>query len=142
MIKKFKKMTDYINPNSDYIDKRIEALQKSSRWNTTFINTSHCDFISDLSHNIFTNIVHSTFSASYVRKFPCSDCGDKDALKDRCHGIGESRLVLMKRALERVWPDTTKEIKLKTILIAFLEEHKNTKFTFKCKPCHRKEPKS
>jgi len=44
---------------------------------------------------------------------------------------------MIKRALERVWSDTTKSI----IIIAFLEEHKYTKFTFKCHDCHKNEKK-
>jgi hypothetical protein len=72
-----------------------------------------------------------------LKKHPCSDC--KGPSKDRCHGLGEERPVLIKRALERVYPDTTKTIVLKEIIIAFLEEHKSTKFTFKCSKCHRAE---
>jgi hypothetical protein len=47
---------------------------------------------------------------------------------------------LIKRALEKVWSDKTKSIIImKEIIIAFLEEHKSTKFTFKCSSCHKKE---
>jgi hypothetical protein len=49
--------------------------------------------------------------------------------------------LLIKRALEKVWSDTTKPIIMKEIIIAFLEEHKYTKFTFKCRDCHRNEKK-
>lgn len=44
--------------------------------------------------------------------------------------------------LERVYPDTSKTIVLKEIIISFLEEHKSTKFTFKCSKCHRAEFKT
>jgi hypothetical protein len=127
----------YVNPHSAYINKRIANLRESNRWNTKISNTSHDDFINDLAHNIFTNLIRSTFTASYLKKHPCSDCSKPS--KERCHGIGEERPLLIRRALERVYPDTTHEITLKEILVAFLEEHKTTRFTFKCESCHRKE---
>ena len=133
-------MSTYRNPHSDYIDKRIADLRDSSGWNTTITNTSHEDFIRDFASNVFTNFVRSTFTAAYLKKNPCSDC--KKPSQQRCHGLGnESRPHLIKKALERVYPDTSKSITLREILIAFLEEHKTTKFTFKCTPCHKKEEK-
>lgn len=127
----------YVNPHSAYINKRIANLRESKRWNTKISNTTHDDFINDLAHNIFTNLIRSTFTGSYLRKHPCSDCSKPS--EERCHGIGEERPLLIRRALERVYPDTTQEITLKEILIAFLEEHKTTRFTFKCKSCHLNE---
>lgn len=127
----------YINPHSIYIDKRIADLKKSKKWNTKIVETSHEDFIRDFGSNVFTNFVRNTFTATYLRDYPCLDC-DKPS-KERCHGIGDERPILIKRALEKVYPDVSKTITLKEILIAFLEEHKTTKFTFKCSQCHRNE---
>ncbi len=122
--------------HSQFIDKRISDLKKSSKWNTKII-ASHEEFIKDFGSNVFTNLIRNTFTAAYLKKHPCSDCNVPS--KERCHGIGEERPILLKRALEKVYPDTTKPIVLKEILIQFLEEHKTTKFTFKCSACHRKE---
>jgi hypothetical protein len=131
----------YINPHSEYIDKRIADLQKhTEKWNTKIVETSHKDFIEDFFSNVFTNFILWTFTKAYLKKHPCSEC--KEPSEERCHGLGEERPILMKRALERVWPDTSKAICIREILIAFLEEHKTTKFTFKCKACHRAEPKA
>jgi hypothetical protein len=128
---------DNINPHCNYIDKRINDLKKSTKWNSKIVNTTHKDFIDDFSHNVFTNLIRNTFTSTYLKKHPCSDCNNPS--NERCHGIGEERPLLIKRALEKVYSDITKEIKLKDILIAFLEEHKSTKFTFKCSSCHKKE---
>jgi hypothetical protein len=125
-----------MNPHCQFIDKRISDLKKSTKWNTKII-ASHEDFIKDFGSNVFTNLIRNTFTGTYLKKHPCSDC--KEPAKERCHGIGEERPILLKRALEKVYPDTTKPIVLKEILVQFLEEHKTTKFTFKCSPCHRKE---
>ena len=123
--------------HSDFIDKRISDLKKQNKWNTKITDTSHEDFIKDFGSNVFTNFVRNTFTAAYLKKHNCSDCGNPS--KERCHGIGEERPLLIKRALEKVYPDTTKIVILKDILIQFLEEHKHTTFTFKCSECHRKE---
>lgn len=128
---------EYSNPHSSYIDKRIHDLQKSKKWNTIIVNTTHEDFITDFASNVFTNLIKNTFTNTYLKKHPCSDC--KSPSKERCHGIGEGRPLLIKRALDKVYSDISKPIKIKEILIAFLEEHKTTKFTFKCSGCHRKE---
>lgn len=125
-----------MNPHSQFIDKRISDLKKTTKWNTKII-ASHEDFIKDFGSNVFTNLIRNTFTGTYLKKHPCSDYNAPS--KERCHGIGEERPFLLKRALEKVYPDTTKPIVLKEILIQFLEEHKNTKFTFKCSACHRKE---
>ena len=68
----------------------------------------------------------------------CEDCNDNPA-ENRCHGLGDERPKLIRKALQRVYPDITKEISLKEILIAFLEEHRTTQFALKCKVCHDKE---
>jgi hypothetical protein len=127
----------YINPHSDYITKRIEALQKSPKWTSQVLASSHEEFIRDYSSNIFTNLIQATFTKTYVKRHPCTDCGGES--KERCHGDMEERPILLKRALEKVWPDPTVPIPLKTILVQFLEEHKCTKFNFKCTDCHKKE---
>jgi hypothetical protein len=125
-----------INIHSEYIDKRIIDIKKNNKWNSKLINTLHDDFIKDYSDNVFTNLIKNTFTTTYIKKFKC-EC-DEPA-KERCHGIGEERPILIKRELEKVWSDTSKEITMKEIIIAFLEEHKNTKFTFKCHNCHINE---
>ena len=73
-----------------------------------------------------------------MKKFKCN-CGNEST--DRCHGTfpGEDRKSLIKKALENVWPDISKPIIMKDIVIEFLELHKNTQFDFKCKKCHDKE---
>ena len=128
-----------LNIHSKYIDKRINDITKSNKWNSKLINTSHKDYIKDYSSSVFTNLVKNTFTNSYIKKFPCCEYGSPST--ERCHGIGEERPLLIKRALERVWSDTTKPIIMKEIIIAFLEEHKYTKFTFKCHTCHKNEKK-
>jgi hypothetical protein len=127
------------NPHSEYIDKRIEKLQMSDRLRTKITDTTHDIIIKDFSCHLFTDLIQTTFTTAYLRKHVCSDCGGKS--EHRCHGAGEERGELLKRALERVFPDTTKIISLKEIAVAFLEEHKTTRFTFKCKVCHDKEPR-
>jgi hypothetical protein len=128
-----------MNPHSEFIDKRIVDLKKSKKWNTKITDTSHDDFIKDFGSNVFTNLIRNTFTASYLKKYPCSDC--KKESNERCHGIDEERPKLIKRALEKVYPNKSDTVVLKDILVAFLEEHKYTKFTFKCTECHKKEKK-
>ena len=127
----------HVNLHSKFIDKRISDLKKSKKWNTKITETTHEDFINDFGSNVFTNFIRNTFTATYLKKHPCSDCTKPS--KERCHGMGEERPLLIKRALEKVYPDISKSVTLKEILIQFLEEHKTTKFTFKCSECHRKE---
>lgn len=124
-----------LNIHSKYIDKRINDIKKSNKWNSKIIDTSHEDFIKDYASNVFTNLIRN----SYIKKFPCNDCNSQST--ERCHGIGEERPLLIKRALEKIWIDTTKPISMKEIIIAFLEEHKYTNFTFKCHSCHKNEKK-
>ncbi len=130
----------YINPHSAYIDKRILDLKKTTKLNTKIIDTTHEDFIKDFSTCLFTNYTRTTFTAPYLKKHPCSDCGKPS--KERCHGINEDRPILIKRALEKIYPDITKTITLKEVMIQYLEEHKSTKFTFKCSQCHKNESKN
>tara|TARA_B100000902_G_scaffold364491_1_gene384496 strand:- start:12 stop:419 length:408 start_codon:yes stop_codon:yes gene_type:complete len=132
-------MMNGLNIHSEYIDKRINDIQKRNNWNSKIIDTSHEHFIKDFGSNVFTNLVRNTFTKTYLSKHLCSDCGE--CATERCHGIGEERPLLIKKALEKVWPDTKKPIMLKQIIIAFLEEHKHTSFTFKCHKCHKNEKK-
>jgi len=131
--------TTIMNLHSEFIDKRISDIRRQNKWNTNITDTTHEEFIHDFGSNVFTNLIRNTFTAAYLKKHTCSDC--KGASQERCHGIGEERPILLKRALEKVYPDITKTIPLKEIIIQFLEEHKTTKFTFKCSDCHRKEQK-
>ena len=128
-----------LNAHTKYIEKRINDIIKSKKWNSKLIDTSHEDFIKDYASNVFTNLIKDTFTKSYINKFSCSECNNPST--ERCHGIGDERPILIKRALEKVWIDTTKPIIMKEIIIAFLEEHKYTKFTFKCHICHKNEKK-
>ena len=133
-------MSAFVNPHSEYIAKRINDLHKSDRFRTKIADTPHDIIIKDFSCHLFTDLIQTTFTPAYLRKHACSDCGGQS--EHRCHGVGEERGELLKRALERVFPDTTKIISLKEIAVAFLEEHKTTRFTFKCKACHDKEPRA
>lgn len=131
-------MTVCSNPHNAYLDSRIQTIRKSKKYKTIIQGTSHNDFIEDFSSTLFTKLVNQIFTRTYVGKFACSDC-KKVRAQERCHGYNEDRPKLLKRALERVYPDTSKTIRLRTIVIAFLEEHKTTQFTFKCKQCHLNE---
>jgi hypothetical protein len=128
-----------MNQHSAFIDKRISDFKKQNKWQSYIIDTSYDDFIRDYSSCVFTNLVRNTFTRAYLNKHTCSDCGGKT--EQRCHGINEDRPILIRRALERVWPDTSVKIQMIEIVVAFLEEHKTTSFTFKCEYCHKKEPK-
>ncbi len=128
---------EYKNQHSDFIDKRISMLKKQNKWNTKITETTHENFIKDFGSNVFTNLIRNTFTSAYLKKYKCSDCNNPS--KERCHGIGEERPLLIKRALEKIYPDISKTVILKDIIIQFLEEHKSTQFTFKCSECHRKE---
>ena len=131
-------MAKVSNIHSKKFDEKIQKIRKGDRWQTVIgSGSTHESVIRDFSDCIFTNLVQSTFSRTYMKKHVCSDCAQPST--DRCHGIGEDRPVLLKKAMERVWPDTTTPIVLKDIVIAFLEEHKTTSFTFKCRQCHLKE---
>ena len=59
-------MTEF-NIHSNYIHKPI-----NNKWNSKIIDTSHEDFIKDYASNVFTNLIRNTFTASYIKQFPCS----------------------------------------------------------------------
>lgn len=131
-------MAKVANIHSKKFDEKIQRIRKGDRWQTVIgSGSTHESVVRDFSDCIFTNLVLATFSRTYMKKHSCSDCAQPST--DRCHGIGEDRPVLLKRAMARVWPDTTTPIVLKDIVIAFLEEHKSTSFTFKCHQCHLNE---
>ena len=129
-----------LNIHSEYIDKRIADLKKLRKYNSKITQTSHDDYIRDYGSNLFTNLVRDTFTATYLKKNPCSDCGKTS--NERCHGAGEDRPLLIRRALEKVYPDPSATICQQVIVIQFLEEHKHTNFTFKCSACHKNEKKT
>ena len=128
-----------MNQHSSYIDKRINDLRKQGRFQSYVIDTPHSIFIRDYAHCLFTNLIRDVFTKTYLSKHKCADCGGKAT--DRCHGVNEDRPTLIRKALERAWPDTSQKIQMIDIVVAFLEEHKNTSFTFKCNPCHKNESK-
>ena len=125
------------NEHSKYINERIERYIKKDKWNTLITNTSHKDIIRDFGSCVFTNLVRDFFTKSYLKQHNCIICNNK--AEQRCHGVGEGRLELIRRVLEKIYPDTTKTIKLKVIIIAFLFFLKYTKFNFKCEKCHKIE---
>jgi hypothetical protein len=129
-----------MNPHSKYIDRRIEDFKKGQKWNTNITNTSHDDFIRDFNTCLLTNVIRDTFKQTYLKKWPCADCGA--ASQERCHGIGEERGIMLRRALEKVYPDVSQVVKLSDIIYAFLEEHKTSSFTFKCAACHKNEKRA
>ena len=136
-----KKCLPYKNIHSDQIDKCIARTRKSTKYDLTIIDSTHEQIVSAFSTTICTNIIQkSCFTSAYLKKHPCSNCGAPST--ERCHGIGEERPVLLARACAKIYPDISIRISLKAILIAFLEEHKNTKFTFMCTDCHRKDTKA
>jgi len=118
----------------------IEVQEKIRTSDPDFwvINTSHDDFIRECSTTIFTNL-NQKICRGYKKTYTCEDCGGVP--EDGCHGIGEDRPILLRRALEKIWPDTSKKANMKDIKIAYLEEHKSTRYALKCKACHRAEGK-
>jgi len=122
-----------------YIDERIRDLPPH-QFLSKITDSTYDSVVTDYSSCMFTNLVHGRFTKTFVLKHRCADCGG--TAEQRCHGLNEERPVLLRRALARVWPDTTQTILLRTIVIAFLEEHKGTGFTFKCAGCHAAEKKT
>ena len=131
-------MTDSLH--AEYIRDRLICLKKkwdkTEKWETIIVDTTHDKFIKDCGSNIFTNLVKDFFTKTYLSKHKC-ECG-KPA-KERCHGVGEERPLLLRKALEKVYPDTSQKVKLRTIIEAFIELHIDTNLAFKCTDCHRQE---
>lgn len=121
-----------------YIDTRIRNMLRKEKFKTDDCSIGGSDewIIHWLSSNICTNYIQRLFTPTYMKKHPCA-CGNPS--QERCHGIGEERPLLLKRALHRLRGNTTKSVLLRDVVIAFFEEHKTTQFTFKCKRCHKNE---
>lgn len=130
----------YRNPHTKFINQKLREFRKLNKWRTKIYKTSHSDIIRDFSDSFFARFITTTFTRSYVSQHLCPDCGKQ--AEQRCHGVGEERPILIRRALERVYPNISKSIELKDILIAFLEEHKYTRFALKCTKCHKKETRA
>lgn len=129
-----------MNPHSGEIDRVIYRLKNSGKYRgVNIVNTSHVDFVRVYGSTVFTNLIKDTFSRSYLSRFPCDDCGAPS--KERCHGIGDERPIILRRALERIYPDISVPVALEDIVVEFLELHKPTKLTFKCSGCHAAEGK-
>jgi hypothetical protein len=124
-----------------YIRKRIEQVLPEHKLRTIIIDTPHEYIVKDFANNICTNLIHDVFTPAYLKRFPCAGCNGKS--EQRCHGKGEERPELLRRALRKVNPDITVRISLREIMVAFLEEHTlSMGFTFKCAACHKDERKS
>ena len=94
--------------------------------------------IKEFSSNTFTNYIYRTvIPDSYMKRYNCIECGEP--AKNRCHGIGEERPLLLERALNKIRANNVEKIKMIDLKIAFIEEHKNTSFDFKCVECHKNE---
>jgi hypothetical protein len=133
-----------LNPHSDEIDRIVKKIQKATRgqWNVKFQNNTHEEIVDFLSIGFFTNLVQTSFSDRYMHQFPCSGNSCEAVSTQRCHGHNESRPELIRRALKKIWPDTSKPITLREIAIEFFCQHRTTKFTFKCYTCHKAEPQN
>ena len=129
----------FTNRHSNEIDKIITNLEKNTgpKWELCFKDTTHNIVADAFCNDFFANLVQSRFTKKYLSNFVCVDCGGP--AQHRCHEIGNSRPMLLKRALETVWPDTTKTVSLREIAIEFFRQHKTTNFDFKCKTCQDKE---
>lgn len=117
---------DYLS----YIDEQLDNYRKSDIWNIKVINTPHKDIIQNLTLHIF-KIETLSFFEDYLETQKCS-CGKK------CKFISynnTTRDLIIKKILKDNYPDITKEISLKNILILFFEYHKICNVNFLCKQC-------
>jgi hypothetical protein len=124
-----------------YIDTRIQKMLRKDKFKNDDCGISGSDewIVHWVSSNICTNYVQRVFTPTYMKKHPCG-CGAPS--KERCHGIGEERPELLRRALYRLRGKNRSSVLIRDLVVAFFEEHKTTQFTFKCKVCHAKEPKT
>ena len=133
-----------MNKHSNYIDKRLKQRitlwKKNGQYNSYIYNTPK-GIVSDFSSNVFTNETRVFFTKTYMRDYPCADCGHEAT--ERCHGIGDERPKLIERALQKWKPDDENKVcaKMSELLCAYFEEHKTTGFGFKCYNCHKREGK-
>jgi len=134
---------EYKNPHSSQFDHIIELISRPLRHkDLDIILTEHHSYEqvkTTFTRSVFTNL-NKDMMETYRKKRVYEDCNTNSATAG-CHGIGEERPILIIRALQRVWPDRSKPITLRRIVIAYFEEHKSTKYAFKCKPCHGAEKK-
>lgn len=113
-----------------YIDEQLDNYRKTDIWNIKLINTPHKDIIENLTLHIF-KIETLSFFENYLETKKCS-CGKK------CKFISYNNITrdsIIKNILKDNYPDITKEISLKTILILFFEYHKKCNVNFLCKQC-------
>lgn len=121
-----------LNVHFRQFEKKIARICASEKWSRQLINSPD-EFCACFSNNVFTNLIHDTFTRVYMKKHPCCECGAQS--EQRCHGVGEERPKLLQRVLDRqVYP-----VKWKKVLCEFLHEHIYTGFCLKCRQCHLKE---
>ena len=67
-----------MNKHSNYIDERlkqrIKIWEKHGRYKSYIYNTRK-GIITDFSTTIFTNETKQFFTKTYMRDYPCADCG-------------------------------------------------------------------
>jgi hypothetical protein len=134
-----------VNPHKAQIEKIMLDIKhnRSPKYNIVFSpETTDAMIVDLLSIGFFTNLIRTSFTASYVKKYKCTDC--REDATNRCHGQDEERPVLLRKALEvvRKNPKFGGAIPLRELTMEFFNQHIATSFTFKCHSCHKKEPKS
>lgn len=101
-------------------------------------HNAHTAFMNMFKASIVTNLTHEFFTRGYVKSFPCADCGG--VATERCHTSAYPRPVILRMALEDVWPDTSSNVKIVLVFKRYIELHKECGLLFKCRSCHAKEP--
>ena len=119
----------------DYLERELESYHLSPKWSTKIVNTPHENIILDFSLNLFTIETLSLFKNLFDEN-KCL-CGKKP--NTLCYGPFNSQKKIIKSILHDIYPDITKEITLKEILIAYLEYHKKCHIYFVCKSCSKKK---
>ena len=129
-----------MNRHIEQFDKIIKRERQRTDKGITInlCDDSNETIINEFSSNTFTNYIYRTvIPDSYMKRYNCIECGEP--AKNRCHGIGEERPLLLERALNKIRANNVEKIKMIDLKIAFIEEHKNTSFDFKCVECHKNE---
>jgi len=129
-----------MNRHTEQFDKIIKRERQRTDKGITInlCDDSNETIIKEFSSNTFTNYIYRTvIPDSYMKRYNCIECGEP--AKNRCHGIGEERPLLLERALNKIRANNVEKIKMIDLKIAFIEEHKNTSFDFKCVECHKNE---